>query len=264
MTRLPTSSPRASELSPDLMVYSRIASGYRPGGPNPDAVAFGLPLSYKPDKTTNYEIGVKGDTLAHSLTFDASLYYIDWKDIQLSYVDPNNGFGFNANGSRAKSQGLELSSQLKPLAGLTLGAWVAWNHAVLTEPFPPGSAVYGVPGDRLPFSPAFPGNLSVDEEFPITGGLAGFVGGSLSYVGDRIGNFTAPPPAVPPRQDYPTYARTDLRVGTKFDSWTVSLYVNNLTDKRGILFGGLGTVPNPAAFTYIQPRTVGLLAAAKF
>jgi iron complex outermembrane receptor protein len=252
------------KVTPDLMVYARIASGYRPGGPNPDAIAFGLPLSYKPDKTTSYELGMKGDTWNHSLTFDASLYYIDWKDIQLSYVDPHNGFGFNANGSRAKSEGFELSSQLKPLTGLTVGAWVAWNHAVLTQPFPPGSAVYGVTGNRLPFSPRFSGNLSVDEEFPITAGVTGFVGGSLSYVGDRVGNFTPPPPTPPPRQDYPAYARTDVRVGAKFASWTADVYVNNLTDRRGILFGGLGTVPNPAAFTYIQPRTVGLLATVKF
>ncbi len=252
------------KLSQDFMAYARLASGYRPGGPNPTASAFGLPLSYKPDKTSSYEVGVKGDALGHSLTFDASLYYIDWKDIQLSYVDPANGFGFEANGSRAKSQGLELASQWKPLAGFTVGAWVAWNDAKLTEPFPRGSSVYGVSGDRLPFSPRFSGNLSVDEEFPITAGLRGFVGGSLSYVGDRIGNFTAPPPAVPPRQDYPAYARTDVRVGAKFASWTADVYVNNLTDRRGILFGGLGTVPNPAAFTYIQPRTVGLLATVKF
>jgi iron complex outermembrane receptor protein len=252
------------KVSQDLMVYSRIASGYRPGGPNPDAIAFGLPLSYKPDKTTNYEIGVKGDTLNHALTFDASVYYIDWKDIQLSYVDPNNGFGFNANGSRAKSEGVELSTQWKPVTGLTIGTWVAWNEAELTQGFPPSSSVYGVAGDRLPFGPRLSGSLSVDQQFPITGILAGFVGGSLSYVGDRVGNFTAPPPAVPPRQDYSGYAKTDLHVGVKADSWTINLYVNNLTDRRGILFGGLGTVPNPAAFTYIQPRTVGLLATVKF
>ena len=252
------------KVSQDLMVYSRIASGYRPGGPNPDAIAFGLPLSYKPDKTKNYELGVKGDTLNHALTFDASVYYIDWKDIQLSYVDPNNGFGFNANGSRAKSEGVELSTQLKPTTGLTIGAWVAWNEAELTQAFPAGSSVYGVAGDRLPFGPRLSGSLSVDQQFPIAGDLSGLVGGSLSYVGDRVGNFTAPPPAVPPRQNYSGYAKTDVHVGVKANSWSLNLYVNNLTDRRGILFGGLGTVPNPAAFTYIQPRTVGLLATVKF
>jgi len=252
------------KVSRDLMVYSRIASGYRPGGPNPDGIAFGLPLSYKPDKTKNYELGVKGDAFNRGITFDASLYYIDWKDIQLSYVDPNNGFGFNANGSRAKSEGFELSTQLKPAVGLTIGAWVAWNEAVLTRPFPPGSAVYGVPGDRLPFGPRLSGSLSIDEQFPITAKVSGFVGASLSYVGERVGNFTAPPPDIPPRQDYSGYAKTDLHAGVNISSWTINLFVNNLTDRRGILFGGLGTVPNPAAFTYIQPRTAGMLATVKF
>jgi outer membrane receptor protein involved in Fe transport len=94
--------------------------------------------------------------------------------------------------------------------------------------------------------------------------VTGFVGGSVSYVGDRVGNFTAPPPAVPPRQDYPAYTKVDARLGARFGSWTVNLYANNLTDERGILFGGLGTVPNPAAFTYIQPRTFGLTATYKY
>jgi len=43
------------KLSPDLMVYARLASGYRPGGYN---TGFALvPPSFKPDKTQNYEIG---------------------------------------------------------------------------------------------------------------------------------------------------------------------------------------------------------------
>jgi len=251
-------------LSPDVMLYARLASGYRPGGPNPSASAFDLPLSYKPDKTNNYEIGIKGDALDHRLTFDASAYYIDWKNIQLAYVDPDNGFGFEANGSRAKSEGLELSSQLRPVSGLTLAAWVAWNNAVLTQPFPPNSSVYGATGERLPFGPRFSANFSVDEEFPITANVMGFAGGSVSYVGNRVGNFTAPPPAIPPRQDYAGYAKADLHVGAKFNSWTANLFVNNLTDRRGVLFGGLGTVPNPAEFTYIQPRTVGVSATYKF
>src|SRR6202043_303066 len=93
------------KFSPDLMVYARLASGYRPGGPNASASAFGLPIAYQPDQTRNYELGVKGDVLEHTLSFEASLYYISWKDIQNTVTDPSNGFGFTSNGSRAKSQG---------------------------------------------------------------------------------------------------------------------------------------------------------------
>lgn len=63
--------------SPDLMVYARLASGYRAGGPNPTSTVFGLPPSFQPDKTANYEIGFKGAVLDHALSFDASVYYVD-------------------------------------------------------------------------------------------------------------------------------------------------------------------------------------------
>jgi outer membrane receptor protein involved in Fe transport len=97
------------KLTPDLMVYARIASGYRPGGPNPGALLFGLPNQFGADKTQNYEIGVKADWLEHTLSVDASVYHIDWKDIQILVLDPVNEQGFYANGNKAKSQGVELS-----------------------------------------------------------------------------------------------------------------------------------------------------------
>ena len=179
------------KLSPDLMVYARLASGYRPGGPNSEATVFGLPATYSPDKTQNYEIGVKGDAWTQKLTFDASLYRINWKNIQLTLVDPNNGLGYFANGSQAKSQGIELSVQAKPGAGLTLGSWVEWNDATLTKDFPIGTSAYGNADDRLPYSSRFSGNVSFQEDLSLTAKMAGFIGGSLSYVGSREGVFAS-------------------------------------------------------------------------
>src|SRR6202034_2543206 len=135
------------------------------------------PHSFDPDKTENYEIGVKGDTLEHRLSFDASVYYMDWRDIQLQVL--NGGFLYYTNGGRAKSQGLELSTEAKPLDGLAVAAWVAWNDAELKDALPPGSAaigVYGLAGDRLPDSSRFSGSVSVDDEFHLTGNVRGFIG----------------------------------------------------------------------------------------
>ena len=85
-------------VGPDLMVYARLASGYRAGGPNaaPGGV---VPAQYNPDKTQNYEMGVKGESSGHTVSFDASLYYITWKDIQLSLVNPKTESGYQDNGS---------------------------------------------------------------------------------------------------------------------------------------------------------------------
>src|SRR5207247_5388319 len=116
----------------DLIVYARFASGYRPGGPNPTCTLLGFPCQYAPDKTSNYELGIKGNTAGHAFSFDASLYYIDWKNIQLNLLDPVSNFAYYANASRAKSQGVELWIESRPLTGLNIAAWIAWNDAVLT------------------------------------------------------------------------------------------------------------------------------------
>jgi len=253
------------KISPDMMVYVRLASGYRPGGANGTGdkndfcVLDHYPCQFAPDKTHNYEIGAKGNIHDHLLVFDASLYYIDWKGIQLSLQDLQSGGQYLTNGGRAKSEGVEVSVESRPITGMTLALWGTYNNAVLTEDFPANSTAYGVSGDRLPFSSRFASNLSVDQECPIVGGLTGFVGTTISYVGSRLGTFIA----TPQREVYPAYTKVDLRAGMKYESWTGNVYATNVGDRRGLLGGGAGTFP-PNAFSYIQPRSFGLVISKTF
>jgi iron complex outermembrane receptor protein len=252
------------KLSQDLMLYSRIASGYRPGGPNlsPGGI---VSNQYAPDKTRNYEIGLKGDFLDHTLSIDSSLYYIQWTGIQLHLINPTTDLAYTINGSRAKSEGLELSLQEKPTPWLTLGAWVVVDDAALTQNLPTGpGAAYGVSGDSLPYSSRFSGSLTLDLDVPLTGRVEGLAGAALNYVGDRQSAFNSLSAGAPvPRQDLPAYARTDLHAGVRFEDWTLTAFVTNLTDRRGVLNGGTGYTP-PYGFLIIQPRTVGLSATKLF
>jgi len=229
------------KISPNLMTYIRLASGYRAGGPN---AAPGTPRQFDPDKTKNYEIGIKGDMLDHVLSFDASLYYISWKNLQLTLVDAANGQPYVANGSAAKSNGAELSVQVKPVQGLTVAAWVTITDAVLTSDLPRTSATfvaatYGVSGDRLPYSSRFSGNLSLQQDFPIARDTTGFVGAMVSYIGDRSDVFTG----TAQRQDLPAYTKTDFRAGVKYGQWTANIYATNAFDRRGVISGGEGNFP---------------------
>jgi len=254
------------KLSPDSMVYVRVASGYRPGGPNVQGSAILVPRFYNPDTTVNYELGVKGELLDHKLALDASVYYIQWKDIQLQLANPISGIFFYTNGSEAKSQGLELSAQAKPLTGLSITGWIAWNDARLTEPLPPESIAVGAAGDRLPYSEPFSGNLSLEQTFPLTvlmQGATGFVGGDVSYIPNRLGQFASVYLVPPERQDLAAYTKIDLRAGVDYGTWKLNLYVNNLADKRGVLDGGLDLIPSNAFF-YIQPRTIGMMVSKSF
>jgi iron complex outermembrane receptor protein len=247
-------------VSSDLMVYARLASGYRPGGPNGfGLVAQGAPPSFAPDKTQNYEVGLKGDFFDHLLSVDTSIYYIDWKNIQIQLLTPTQ-YAYSANGGAAKSQGAELSLTLTPRRGLSIAGWADFDDAVLTENFPANSSVEGKSGDRLPNSSRWSANISAQQDFPLKGRANGFVGAQVSYVGDRIGQFTTPPP----RAVFPSYTRADLRAGVNYESWTTTLYANNIGDRRGVLNAGATDLSHPFSALYIQPRTVGLTITKSF
>jgi iron complex outermembrane recepter protein len=250
------------KISPDLMVYVRLASGYRAGGNN-----FGIPdvpTQFSPDKTENYELGSKGDFFEHRLSIDASLYYIDWKNLQVPLVTPPPVIlGYTGNAAAAKSEGVELSVDAQPISSLTVAAWVDIANAELTQNVPgagENGVIYAFAGDKLPYAARFTGNLSAQQDFPLAGAWTGFVGGMVSYVGAREDVF---PVASPERQYLPPYAKTDLRLGAKAQAWTVNLYMNNVTDRRGLISGGIGNVV-PYSYYYIQPRIVGVNIARQF
>ena len=256
------------KLSPDLMLYARLASGYRAGGPNTSS-APGIPTQYNPDRTENYELGLKADFLDHVLSFDGSVYYIRWADLQISLISPTADLSYIANGGRAKSEGIELSAQVRPVRGLSISGWIALNNAKLTEDFPPASiasgGAYGLSGDTLPYASRFTGNLSVQDEFPLNEVVTGVVGGSVGYVSDRLGAFQplSLEGAITPRQYYPSYAKTDVRAGLKYKSWSTILFVNNVANKRAVMIAGVDYIP-PFAYQYIQPRTIGLNVTRSF
>lgn len=253
-------------LTPNAMLYARIASGYRLGGPNIVVGAAALqhvPPSYKPDTTTDYEVGFKGAYLDRRITLDASAYYIDWKDIQ---IPVSNAYGiYINNGGRAKSQGLELSVKVRPIAGMVVSAEGSWNQAELTRDLPPNSSAYGLAGDRLPYSSPFSGSLTVDQDFAHMGDTTLFAGGALMYVGARTGEFQSA--ATPPRFRFPAYTTVNVHTGARYRAWQVNLFLNNVTNTRGIVYGEVNTYfGNTSGYDAIitQPRTIGLSVSREF
>ena len=99
----------------------------------------------------------------------------------------------------------------------------------------------------------------MQQDFRVKGRLTGFAGAAVSYVGDRVGTFKA----TSERQIFPAYTQVNLRAGMMYDSWTANLFVTNLAGSRGLLGGGLDTVPTNS-FIYTQPRTVGLALSRTF
>jgi len=115
--------------SKDTMVYGRVASGYKPGGPN---VALpGFPSTVKSETVTSYEVGIKTRALHRAVSIDAALFLLDWNDLQVAQAFAN-GINGLVNAGTAQSKGFEASLLIQPVAGLSFGANFAYTDAKCT------------------------------------------------------------------------------------------------------------------------------------
>jgi len=250
-------------LNRQTMAYVRVASGYRPGGPNalPPITPAGVDRAYQADSTVNYEIGVKSDLLDRRLSVDVDAFVIDWRKIQLfEFVDD---FGINANGGTATSRGLEWTLGLTPLDGLTVTLAGAYVDAYLTADAP---AAGGLNGDALPYAPKWSNSLDVDYTWKVAGNYSAFAGGTWSYIGSRISDFSTTEAVVNdavvfepnPRPALGGYNTLNLHAGIESGHWTFTLYCKNVADTRGLTFyTNTGTPEFGGAIGIQQPRTIG-------
>jgi iron complex outermembrane recepter protein len=250
-------------VSQDTMAYVRVASGYRPGGPNAlPPLTTGVPATYQADSTVNYELGVKTIQLDNRLSIDVDAFLINWKKIQLfEFIQE---FGINANGGTATSKGLEWTFALTPVEGLNLSFTGAYVDAYLTSDAP---ATGGVTGDHLPYAPKLSTSLDADYTWRAFGDYSSFVGATWSYIGSRFDDFSATNTGIQgttllfapnPRADLGGYNTLNLRVGLQNDRWTLELYCKNIADTRGLTFYTNTGTPNSGGAVVIQePRTIG-------
>lgn len=255
-------SPRY-EINDNTSTYLRIATGFRPGGPNvvPPTAPPGTPTTYDSDSLTSYELGLKTTSANGLFALDVAIYQQDWEDIQL--FTTVNGFGVNANGGTAESTGLEFTASLMPTEGLVLSLNGAYTDSQLTEDGPP--ELGGLDGDPLPYVPDWSIGLLADYEWTLSGGSIAYVGGTIGYTGERTYDFDERD-ANGNLLTLPTYTTLDLRLGLQMDRWNVELYGKNLTDERGITsVGTANTVyTGTADLAYIRPMTYGLAVGFDF
>jgi iron complex outermembrane receptor protein len=271
------------ELTKNASLYARIAKGYRPGGPNfiPAGAPANFPASYHSDTVVSYEAGLRAETSDHLLSIDAAAFYVDWKNIQIVsiFVTPSGPTGTNANGQRARSQGLELTATARPMRGLTFIASGAYTKAKLRDDTVPSgggtNVTGGLAGDQLPYAPKWSGTLSGDYDWSLSDTTTAFVGGNVHRQSSQPASFSAAYRAAFGRQIIlPGYTTVDLRAGITMGRYSLTGYVHNLLNNLATI--AATSYPNaiPAAIggtgrafivgNSLQPRTIGVLFGVKF
>lgn len=252
------------KFSEDASVYARVATGFRPGGPNvvPPTAPPDTPRTYDSDSLTSYEVGLKTTTANGLMSLDVAAYFLDWEDVQL-FIS-SNGFGVNANGGTAESKGLEFTAGFYPSEGLSLSLNGAYTDAYLTQDTDP-DLVGGVDGDPLPYVPEWSWGVAADYEWPMRNNWTGYVGGNLAYTGDRPAGFSNRD-ANGDIRDAEAYTTLGLRAGVLAGRWSLEVYGKNLTDETGVTSIGSGdeAVTGRVELAVIRPRTFGLSVGVRF
>ena len=245
------------KLSPDSSVYARAASGYRPGGPNGLFANTSPTISptFKSDSLWSYEAGYKGALLDHTLTVEAAVYDIEWRDILQPIYD--HGFAFFTNGGKARLTGTELSLNWLPTAAWRFdGALSLIDAKLRTDAIGLG----GHAGDDIPTTARVSASLSAARNFEL-GGHPAYLGVNARHIGERNAGFQGS--AVLPAYTMPSYNVFGLQAGVDLERYKLSFYVRNLTNTRGmdgVAFSSL----TAAQAVMTEPRTIGLAASASF
>lgn len=245
--------------SPTDAVYAKVATGYRPGGPNavPPAAAASAPQTFRPDALTSTEIGYKSVMDGGKVSFEAALFHTKWKDIQIQ--TSANGFNFFVNGGAAISKGAEAALIVYPLKGLSLRAAAGYTSTALDGD---ALAAGGRDGDALPFVPKVTSSLGANYRWPLAGNWNAAFGANVAYTGQRRSDFSERAPV-----DVPAFTTVGINAGLENATWRLSLYGKNLNNAHGIVFlktQALTPAANPFAAGLIAPRTIGMDLSYKF
>lgn len=267
----------AMQWTRDVMSYFKFSKGYKAGGSAEGAPDF--TQTFGPEKVTAWEAGIKTQLFARLVTFNLTIFYNKFDDIQLDFVaDPvNTAVVATRNAGKAEIKGVELETNLQPTPDFGLrGSFSYLKPKIKTVAVLPGTIFDGPfkAGDNiagyftLPFVPKFAWSVGGDWTFlrltednlslhatysyqsPVytSSGSGPLVSGRNFYRNDPVENLDARINWVRP-----------IRAGKTI---TVSVFADNLLDNRrsDFIIGVGGTALTgyqSSTVPYNEPRTIG-------
>ena len=262
------------QADPNNLFYGNVAKGFRIGGvANPvgqrcaaDATAIGFdpnsPRNISSDTVWSYEAGMKNRLFGGKLNVDASVYKIDWKNIQTILTLPSCQVPTTVNLGDAVSKGFDLAVTASPYQGLSLGASVAYNdshYTTTSDSSIPGRPIRraGEPLGGPPWSFYFNG----EYEFEV-GDARPYLRGDLAYTSHDDTPLDLSSPIVNPDiPRIPAVTVLNLRVGVRVKGADISLFALNALNAHP----ELARYEDAPAANYfrgvtLRPRTVGITA----
>ncbi len=263
---------------------------------------FNKPISYAPDSLLNNEIGFKSEFLQHRLLVNASIYQMDWKDVQTLIYNPpvygNTTFGLTGPTYRIK--GGELQLAFRATEALTLAGNMSYNDSkqstspcirssgvtptTPTNPTPLGVCItqvragdhnvvvqnaLGAIGSTPAFAPKLQYNLRARYDWSVSDYNA-FLQVGMSHVDDMANepsSFDSGEGVVVPtttwlRYKMPGYNTYDASLGLAKGAWDVLIFGQNLSNVNASTYTTSGQ--DIRAEVPLRPRVLGVKVGMKF
>jgi iron complex outermembrane receptor protein len=263
------------------LYYASAGKGYRNGGVNtitttsaPGCLAFqqanGLVVkpTYQPDSLWSYEVGAKNSFWNGRVRTDASVFHIDWSNIQTSAQLGPCSFAAIFNLGSASVNGFNLDVRAQVTKNLNLGASLGYTKGTYDQ------AASGVvaKGDQIG-GPGFAGDpatppvvLVVDGQYdiPISGDRTVYLWAQDIYRSRNPGPFSALNPANfisynPGVTGDPATNVFNARLGLLVGRFNISVFGNNLFNAQPQLSLADSQAGDPRFYAYsLRPRTAGL------
>jgi len=272
---------------PDMMIYAKAATSYRPGGATVSNQNLRELATFDEEESWFAEIGLKSTLMDGRLRLNGSVFYQDFDNFitRLNRIQINNGgnakrptaSSITTNGD-AEILGLEIFAEALLSENWTLSANGSFVNAEYKDgvklpcsdgnPIPNGTVANtcDVGGQALGVQPEVSMTVSTDYVIPLASSEA-YVRALYNYVGEREDI------AAPTDDKLGSYGTFDLYFGWRLGqgSWDLSVFARNLFDTDDIhnytpefrtRIGSLGSGYWGAL--HVPPRLLGVSATYSF
>lgn len=270
----------------DRMVYALMSEGFRLGGRNSPRVVGNnpfIPAVFDPDTLTNYEIGLKSTWMDGRLTLNASAFLMEWEGIQINSTVGEKWWQRGTwNGETGETKGVELNGTFYVTPNFVLegslflanAEYTADTYRPCRDPDDCVPTLWIEKGQEMPGSPDTKYWLAAEYTIPSAFGLNGdmWLRYDTSYQSKTWDDLSSALENDPVGL-IPSWNHSNFQVGMAFQNdWTVSLFVRNVWNDRGIsaLYSStfytdyFGQTGQSELRTIAKPRTYSLSVTKRF
>ncbi len=254
----------------DLTAFVTAATGFRPGIVQSQVQAdllaqVGVPSGTltKPEKSRNYEVGVKWRGFDRKVSLGVNLYINKYQDLLTPTPTLNASVSGFSNFGDGTSKGVDLEARwTTPLPGLSFGAVANFNRSRYDRLDPAVQA--RIPalreGTRLLNVIQQNSRIDVAYQHSLTGEWEVFGNAAWAHTGNRRQNL--PALARPYARPYENYTAT---LGVRRGPYEISLFGDNLSNaSKPTIIAANGAGNDPNAGIRPTPRTIGLRLRANY